>query len=120
MTPRPWAEPELVARGRLPMHAVPHADRLSLDGAWRFQLLRSPEDPVGDDWGQLQVPGAWTMQGTWDKVMCAAPFGRGAVVWEGPLTVPRDADDAAIAALIDDWSARLAAATRRAEALVRA
>ena len=23
MTPRPWAEPELVARGRLPMHAVP-------------------------------------------------------------------------------------------------
>ncbi|MDB5418491.1 MAG: hypothetical protein JWP50_1910 [Phenylobacterium sp.] len=55
---------------------------------------------------------------TWDKVMFAAPFGRGAVVWEGPLFVPRDADEAALQALIGDWSARLSAATRRAEALV--
>lgn len=59
------------------------------------------------------------MQKTWDKVMWAAPFGRGAVVWEGPLSVPADADAAAIAALIADWSARLSAATRQAEALVR-
>lgn len=59
------------------------------------------------------------MQRTWDKVMWAAPFGRGAVVWEGPLLVPPDADEAAIAALVTDWSARLSAATRRAEALVR-
>ena len=57
-------------------------------------------------------------QSTWDKVMFAAPFGRGAVVWEGPLHVPADADDALIQALIADWSARLSAATRRAEALV--
>jgi len=55
---------------------------------------------------------------TWDKVMFAAPFGRGAVVWEGPLYVPADADEAAVNALIIDWSARLSAATRRAEALV--
>jgi lysophospholipid acyltransferase (LPLAT)-like uncharacterized protein len=55
---------------------------------------------------------------TWDKVMFAWPFGRGAVVWEGPLHVPKDADDAAMAGLIEDWSARLSAATRRAEALV--
>jgi lysophospholipid acyltransferase (LPLAT)-like uncharacterized protein len=55
---------------------------------------------------------------TWDKVMWAAPFGRGAVVWEGPLTVPKDADEAQMQALIEDWSARLSAATRRAEALV--
>ncbi len=55
---------------------------------------------------------------TWDKVMIAAPFGRGAVVWEGPLHVPADADDAQSAALLADWSARLRAATRRAEALV--
>jgi len=55
---------------------------------------------------------------TWDKVMFAAPFGRGAVVWEGPLYVPADADDAAVAALLGDWSARLSAATRRAEVLV--
>lgn len=55
---------------------------------------------------------------TWDKVMFAAPFGRGAVVWEGPLYVPPDADEAASAALLADWSARLSAVTRRAEALV--
>jgi hypothetical protein len=55
---------------------------------------------------------------TWDKVMFALPFGRGAVVWEGPLHVPADADEAEIARLIDDWSARLRAVTRRAEAQV--
>lgn len=55
---------------------------------------------------------------TWDEVMFALPFGRGAVVWEGPLHVPPDADEAVIAHLIADWSARLSAATRRAEALV--
>ena len=61
---------------------------------------------------------AMQLKKTWDKVMFAAPFGRGAVVWEGPLYVPADADDARIAALIEDWSARLSAATRRAETLV--
>jgi hypothetical protein len=55
---------------------------------------------------------------TWDKVMFALPFGRGAVVWDGPLHVPADADDAQAAALLADWSARLSAATRRAEMLV--
>ena len=55
---------------------------------------------------------------TWDKVMFGLPFGRGAVVWEGPLHVPADADDAAVAGLLADWSARLSAATRRAEVLV--
>ncbi|HEY9218787.1 MAG TPA: lysophospholipid acyltransferase family protein [Phenylobacterium sp.] len=55
---------------------------------------------------------------TWDKVMFAAPFGRGAVVWEGPFHAPKGADEAALDALIADWSARLSAATRRAEALV--
>jgi len=55
---------------------------------------------------------------TWDRVMFAPPFARGAVVWDGPLHVPADADEAQVAGLIDDWSARLSAATRRAEALV--
>lgn len=59
---------------------------------------------------------AWQMN-TWDKVMWAAPFGHGAVVWEGPLFVPKDADDDAVQALIQDWSARLSTATRRAEKL---
>jgi lysophospholipid acyltransferase (LPLAT)-like uncharacterized protein len=61
---------------------------------------------------------ALQMQNTWDRVMWAAPFGRGAVVWEGPLFVPADADEGAIQGLIGDWSARLSAVTRRAEALV--
>ena len=60
---------------------------------------------------------AWQMK-TWDQVMFAAPFGRGAVVWDGPLRVAADADDAAVAELVSAWSARLSAATRRAEALV--
>jgi lysophospholipid acyltransferase (LPLAT)-like uncharacterized protein len=55
---------------------------------------------------------------TWDKVMFALPFGRGSVVWEGPLYVPADADADTVQALLADWSARLSAATRRAEALV--
>jgi hypothetical protein len=61
---------------------------------------------------------AWQSRKSWDRVMFAAPFGRGAVVWEGPLQVPSDADDALIETLIADWSARLSAATRQAEALV--
>ncbi|MET0271775.1 MAG: lysophospholipid acyltransferase family protein [Phenylobacterium sp.] len=55
---------------------------------------------------------------TWDKVMFALPFGRGVVVWDGPLYVAPDADDAAVAAHAADWSARLSASTRRAEQLV--
>jgi beta-galactosidase len=67
MTPAPWADPELTARGRLPMHAVPHTDRLDLDGRWRFQLLHAPDEAPGDAWGEIDVPGCWTMQGTWDR-----------------------------------------------------
>ncbi|MEW6225437.1 MAG: glycoside hydrolase family 2 TIM barrel-domain containing protein [Chloroflexota bacterium] len=69
MTPPPWADPELTARGRLPMHAVPHDDRLPLDGTWRFQLLHRPDEaPVRDEraWRPIEVPGCWTMQDTWD------------------------------------------------------
>ena len=64
---RPWAAPEITAWGRLPMHAVPHPDRMSLDGTWRFQLLHSPDDAPGADWDEIRVPGAWTMQDTWDR-----------------------------------------------------
>lgn len=54
---------------------------------------------------------------TWDKAMIPLPFGRGATVWDGPYHVPADADDGAIETLRQDWSARMAAITRRAEAL---
>jgi lysophospholipid acyltransferase (LPLAT)-like uncharacterized protein len=55
---------------------------------------------------------------TWDRIMWALPFGRGMVVWDGPFFVPKDAEPAQIEALLADWTARLSAATRRAEALV--
>jgi len=53
----------------------------------------------------------------WDAMMVALPFGRGWMVWDGPCYAPADADEAAVEALAAEWSARLAAATRRAEAL---
>lgn len=61
-----WTTPELTGLGRLPMHSVPHPERLSLDGRWRFQLLESPEREVGADWGEADVPSLWTMSATWD------------------------------------------------------
>ncbi|TAL09552.1 MAG: DUF4981 domain-containing protein [Chloroflexota bacterium] len=49
------------------MHSIEHADRLSLDGTWRFQLLHRPDGVPGDAWGAAVVPGCWTMQDTWDR-----------------------------------------------------
>ena len=63
--PPAWT-PELTGLGRLPMHSVPHADRLVLDGRWRFQLLSGPDQAVDRDWDEAAVPSVWTMSGTWD------------------------------------------------------
>jgi lysophospholipid acyltransferase (LPLAT)-like uncharacterized protein len=52
---------------------------------------------------------------SWDRARLPLPFGRGAVVWDGPLRLGRDADVAQARA---DWSARLSAATRQAEAML--
>jgi beta-galactosidase len=60
---RPWVAPELTALQRLPMHSVPHAERLDLDGTWRFQLLAAPDVEAGTDWSETTVPGCWTRQG---------------------------------------------------------
>jgi beta-galactosidase len=49
------------------MHAVPHDDRVPLDGQWRFQLLPRPDAEPGPAWGQIEVPGCWTMQGWGDQ-----------------------------------------------------
>jgi beta-galactosidase len=65
--PGPWATPELTALNRLPMHVVPHLDRLELDGPWRFQLLRAPDAAATNDWAEADVPGCWTMQGFDDR-----------------------------------------------------
>jgi beta-galactosidase len=64
---RPWLAPELTSIHRLPIHSVPHADRLELDGSWRFQLLREPDAAPGPDWDTAMVPGCWTMQGFDDR-----------------------------------------------------
>jgi beta-galactosidase len=74
----PWTDPGLTARGRLAMHAVQHEDRISLDGRWRFQLLRRPTDALGGTWAEAEVPGCWTMQNTWDRPIYTnvqMPFG---------------------------------------------
>ena len=63
----PWAEPELTSLRRLPMHSVPHRDRLELDGTWRFQLLRRPDAEPSSEWAEIQVPSLWTMGGFDDK-----------------------------------------------------
>lgn len=52
---------------------------------------------------------------TWDKAVMPLPFGRGAIVWGGPLQAGAG-DDAE--ALRRDWAQALSALTRRAEALV--
>ncbi len=67
MSFRPWAEPELTASQRLPMHSVPHLDRIELDGRWRFQLLPAPEAEPAAEWADADVPGCWTMQGFDDR-----------------------------------------------------
>ncbi len=64
--PAPWLDPELVARGREPMHAVVHGPDLSLDGAWRFELLPNPEAEPSGTWRDIEVPGCWTRQDTAD------------------------------------------------------
>jgi beta-galactosidase len=66
MTAKPWLAPELTSENRLPMHSVPHLDRIALDGRWRFQLLHSPEEEPAKSWSDVDVPGCWTMQGFFD------------------------------------------------------
>ena len=66
MLSRPWATPELTSVGRLPMQSLPHLDRIALDGRWRFQLLHTPEEALVANWSEVDVPGCWTMQGSFD------------------------------------------------------
>ena len=60
MLSRPWATPELTSVGRLPMHSVPHTDRIALDGRWRFQLLHTPEEELAANWDEVGItPDKW-------------------------------------------------------------
>lgn len=128
------AKPGDAAKARQAVGAIREAVAWVKDGG---ALVVSPDGPRGPNEviaaGSLQIARrsgqpvflmgiaanpAWQSRKSWDRVMFAAPFGRGAVVWEGPLEVPADADDALIDTLIAEWSDRLSAATRRAEILV--
>jgi hypothetical protein len=52
---------------------------------------------------------------SWDRAVLPYPFGKGAIVWDGPIRdVQEDTE-----ALRAEWAARLTAATERAEALIR-
>jgi beta-galactosidase len=62
MLPNYWTSPETTAINRLPMLNIEHYEKLSLDGTWRFQLLRKPTDHVRKRWSKIPVPGLWTMQ----------------------------------------------------------
>jgi len=55
---------------------------------------------------------------TWDRLIVPLPFGRGAMVWGDPITVPRDGDDAAVAALRQQLEADLNRVSAEADALV--
>lgn len=52
---------------------------------------------------------------TWDRMWAPLPWGRGALVWDGPIRIDSKADGAATA---EAWRTRLDAATARAEAIV--
>jgi lysophospholipid acyltransferase (LPLAT)-like uncharacterized protein len=53
---------------------------------------------------------------SWDRTRLPRPFGRGAVVWQGPFGLPADASDEAMTQACRDWGAALIAACARAEA----
>ena len=68
MTPAPWAEPELTgprpaADARRPPRRPPALDgTLAVPAAPRARRRRP-----APTWGEIEVPGCWTMQGTWDR-----------------------------------------------------
>ena len=58
--------------------------------------------------------------GTWDHMFIPFPFGRGAMVVDGPVAPPPGASEEQMAAEALIWQARLSSVQRRAEALVTA
>lgn len=52
---------------------------------------------------------------TWDRFMLPLPFGRGAIVWKGPVWVPKDADNAMLEEKRQELESLLNAATKEAD-----
>jgi lysophospholipid acyltransferase (LPLAT)-like uncharacterized protein len=52
---------------------------------------------------------------TWDRFILPLPFGRGVFLWGAPMTVPREADDAAVEAARRTLEDRLNELTHRAD-----
>ncbi len=66
-----WNSPETTSVNREPMLNLHHEDSISLNDAWDFQLLHSPDDLPTNSWSKIPVPGLWTSQKEspifWDK-----------------------------------------------------
>jgi lysophospholipid acyltransferase (LPLAT)-like uncharacterized protein len=56
---------------------------------------------------------------SWDHTELPMPFGRGVIVFDGPLHAPEDADAEAMLELRREWAERLSRATDAAEAALR-
>jgi lysophospholipid acyltransferase (LPLAT)-like uncharacterized protein len=65
----------------------------------------------------LAAKPCWRLK-SWDDAAVPIPFTRGAIVWDRADAVARTATNIDLEALNTDWTARLSAATRRAEALL--
>lgn len=55
---------------------------------------------------------------SWDQARIPLPFGRGCVVFDGPIWPPAETDEATREATRADWQARLIAAQVKAEAIL--
>jgi beta-galactosidase len=109
MLPNYWMSPETNSINRLAMLNIEHFETLSLDGTWRFQLLRSPNDQSRKKWTSIPVPGLWTMQPTsdiffdkpiytntqmpWDHVAPEVPDENPTGIYERDFEVPQSWDD---------------------------
>jgi hypothetical protein len=84
------------------------AERMAEGAARLAQRTRAPTLLVG-----LACSPAIRLK-SWDRAVLPVPFGRGAVVWTGPL----EADERPAAELCAAWGEALSGVTARAEALV--
>ena len=85
------------------------AERMAEGAVLLAKVSKAPVLLVG-----LACNPSWRLK-SWDKGVVPIPFGRGAIVWDGPI---RDvSDDTEV--LREAWARRLTAVTERAEAMVR-